>query len=298
MESKMKRSKAQFQSTGALILGNLLFGLVPVLQKWTFPYGGSGMLTGFYSTAIALLPLALLARKNHISLKPEKETASKLMILSAASACTTLLLWSSYSFIPVGVATTLHYIYPMLIALVMTVVFHETFSAGNGIALLLALGGVALIGMADLSGSSRTGLILALASGCTWAFYIVYLKRSGLSQCPVCLVNFYITLLNLILSFFACFMAKQLKCYTVWWAWLVVIAVGLLHRVAAYGLFQIGMRGTGPLFAGILCTFEPASALVFGLLLLGEGMVPKQAFGLFCIFLGVGVNLYTNAKKA
>ena len=218
--------------------------------------------------------------------------------MAGASACTTLLLWSSYSFIPVGVATTLHFVYPMLIAAAMTLFFGEHFSLGNGIALFLATCGVVLIGVADMSQASVTGVVLALVSGGFWAFYIIYLQRSGLSDLNTSLVNFYIALMNMIMSLAACLFAGQLKTYTIWWAWLIIVLVSILHRVIGYGLFQLGMRKVQPVSAGILCTFEPASALVFGIIILHESVTAKQVGGLVCILSAVLENLGANYRNA
>ena len=292
------RNKEQLMCVGALITGNLIFGLVPALQKITFPYGGSGLLTGFYSSFLALFSLAFMAHRSKVSLIPERAVFAKLLVLACASACTTLLLWSSYSFIPVGVATTLHFVYPMLIAAAMTLFFGERFSLGTGIALFLATCGVVLIGVADMSQASVTGVILALVSGGFWAFYIIYLQRSGLSELNTSLVNFYIALMNMIMSLAACLFTGQLRTYTIWWAWLIIIAVSILHRVVGYGLFQLGMRRVQPVSAGILCTFEPASALVFGIIILHESVTAKQVGGLACILCAVVVNLCANYRNA
>ncbi len=295
---KKIKNKDQIVCVGALITGNLIFGLVPTLQKITFPYGGSGLLTGFYSSLLALFSLAFMAHESKVSLIPERAIFRKLLILAGASACTTLLLWSSYSFIPVGVATTLHFVYPMLIAAAMTLFFGEHFSLGNGIALFLATCGVVLIGVADMSQASVTGVVLALVSGGFWAFYIIYLQRSGLSDLNTSLVNFYIALMNMIMSLAACLFAGQLKTYTIWWAWLIIVLVSILHRVIGYGLFQLGMRKVQPVSAGILCTFEPASALVFGIIILHESVTAKQVGGLVCILSAVLVNLGANYRNA
>ena len=295
---KKIKNKDQIVCVGALITGNLIFGLVPTLQKITFPYGGSGLLTGFYSSLLALFSLAFMAHESKVSLIPERAIFRKLLILAGASACTTLLLWSSYSFIPVGAATTLHFVYPMLIAAAMTLFFGEHFSLGNGIALFLATCGVVLIGVADMSQASVTGVVLALVSGGFWAFYIIYLQRSGLSDLNTSLVNFYIALMNMIMSLAACLFAGQLKTYTIWWAWLIIVLVSILHRVIGYGLFQLGMRKVQPVSAGILCTFEPASALVFGIIILHESVTAKQVGGLVCILSAVLVNLGANYRNA
>lgn len=278
----------------SLITSNLLFGFIPVLQKFTFSYGGNGLLTALYSSIISLIPLFILAHHFNISLKPDIATAKKLFFLCICSVCTILFLWSSYSYIPVGIATTLHYIYPIIIALTMTIVYHEPFSIRSLISLSLVIIGVCLTSISHEADIKPIGFFLAVISGFFWAFYIVYIEKSGLCHKPAYLINFYTTFANIPFIFIICVLSNSFILFHAPIPWLIIISVAFLHRICAYGLLQLGLRHIKPFSAGILCTFEPLSSILFGRLFFKEIITPIQTLGLFLILLGIFFNLYAN----
>lgn len=278
----------------SLIVSNLLFGFIPVLQKFTFSYGGNGLLTAFYSSIISLIPLTMLARHFKISLKPDTATAKKLFLLCICSVGTILFLWSSYSYIPVGIATTLHYIYPIIIALTMTIIYHEPFFIRNLLSLSLVIIGVCLTSISHEANIKPIGFIFALISGFFWAFYIIYIEKSGLCYKPAYLINFYTTFANIPFIFIICILSNNFIVFHKSIPWLIIIAVAFLHRICAYGLLQLGLRHITPFSAGILCTFEPLSSILFGRLFFKEIITPIQTLGLFLILLGIFFNLYAN----
>lgn len=282
----------------SLTMGNILFGFGPVLQKFTFPYGGSGLLTAFYSSAFGLIPLFILIKYNHLSLKSVRPIAGKLAVLCIGSSGALLFLWSSYNYIPTGLATTLHYIYPMAIAVAMTVFYHEPFTGKKAVALLLVLCGIARIGASGGATLNPTGMVLALVSGFFWAFYIIYMEKSGLCEQPSPLISFCTTFANVPFALLVCAVTGKLVLYSAPCAWGIVVAVALLHRTVACSLFQIGLRRVEPVSAGILCTFEPVSALVFGYFLLGEAVSARQLSGLIFILSGIIVNVLAGKKRS
>ena len=157
--------------------------------------------------------------------------------------------------------------------------------------------GIAGMSVSDGTDFKLIGILLALISGFFWAVYIIYMEKSRLCENSPVLVNFYTTLANVPFTLIACLASGNLGVYSVTWAWGIVAIVAVLHRVIAYGLFQFGLRCVNPFTAGVLCTFEPISALVFGMLLLGERISLRQLVGLLLVLSGICVNLLTSRKK-
>ena len=280
---KKIKNKDQIVCVGALITGNLIFGLVPTLQKITFPYGGSGLLTGFYSSLLALFSQGVpdtgagdIQEAPYIG-RGQRLYDPALMVL--------LQLYTG------GGGHHSAFCIPHADSGGHDALFRGAFFPGKWnrpFSRNLRRG-------FDWGGGHVPGQRYRCCSG---AWYIIYLQRSGLSDLNTSLVNFYIALMNMIMSLAACLFAGQLKTYTIWWAWLIIVLVSILHRVIGYGLFQLGMRKVQPVSAGILCTFEPASALVFGIIILHESVTAKQVGGLVCILSAVLVNLGANYRNA
>ena len=131
---------------------------------------------------------------------------------------TTLMLFIAFSLIDVGVATTIHFIYsilfyvvclsitkhfiyPVFVSIVCVLFYKERLGLQKFIALLIATAGIAcfFLGVdmsAGFSGGTFLGLFLAVASGVTYAFYIIYMDKSGLKNQPVFKISFYVALMS------------------------------------------------------------------------------------------------------
>ena len=141
-------------------------------------------------------------------------------------------------------------------------------------ALLIATSGIAcfFFGMdvkAGLSGGTFLGLVLAVASGMTYAFYFIYMDKSGLKNQPVFKITFYVALMSSIAMGIYGTVTNELVLSSLttksWW---ISLAFSLLCTVIALSLLQIGIKHVGASTAAILTTFEPITSIVCGVLLL------------------------------
>lgn len=284
----------------SLVIGSaVIYGVCPTLMKTTYAYGGNGLLSTFYTCLFALPFLYLWARLSRASLRIDAQTLRKLCILGLGTCPTSLLLYSSYAFIPVGMSTTLHFIYPVATAVYLSCFFKERLGLLRLGALALAVGGIAALSAGSLAPGSLIGILLAAGSGLTWAFYMVYMEKSGAKDLPACVLNFYMALLNAVCAGAACLVTGSFAVYSAAPVWLLVVFTAVLQRVAGNAMFQVGLRGTSSFSAGIFSTFEPITSVLLGVLLLSERFTGAQLVGLVLILGGIALNLYagTGAVK-
>jgi len=287
------------RATGMLlVMGSaIIYGITPTLMKVTFAYGGNGLLSTFYTSIFSLPMLWLWARLAGISLRVDKATFGRIALLSLGVWPTSLLLYSSYMFIPVGMATTFHFIFPVVTAIYLTVFYHEKFGLINIAALALSVGGIACMSANGLSGGSFIGILLALSSGFTWAFHIVYVKKSGLSSQHPALINFYMALSNTVFAGLACLITDgRIALYSTLPIWVLVIFTAFIHRVTAGAMFQIGIRSTSAFSASIFSTFEPVVSIIVGVLFLHERFTFAQVAGLMLILSSIVCTVFAGKK--
>ena len=216
--------------------------------------------------------------------------AGRLLLLLGACP-TSLLLYSSYSYLPVGLSTTLHFIFPLVMAVYLRIFYRERLKKNQVFCLVLTLLGLAMASSSSFGGGSFPGIVLAVASGFTWAFYMVYIQKSGLTALPPAVLNFYLCLGNLVTSGLFCLATGNLVLYSANWVWSVVLVTALLQRILANILYQLGMRHISPLSTGILSTFEPLTSILFGALYLKEHLLPFQLAGAFLILCAICANV-------
>ena len=117
---------------------------------------------------------------------------------------------------------------------------------------------------AGFSGGTFLGLFLAVASGVTYAFYIIYMDKSGLKNQPVFKISFYVALMSSIAMGIFGIGTGELTLTTLTpQAWFISTVFALLCTVVALSLLQIGIKHVGASTAAILTTFEPITSIIW-----------------------------------
>ena len=176
------------------ILSALLFAISPVLVSWTYGWGNNPLTMVMFRNLFVLPVLLMLMKKGHAAIRLPREQFFQLLFIAAMGSCLTpLLLYSSYSYIGVGAGTTLHFFYPIFVALFCRFFYHETLGKAKIRALILALTGT-LFFMDFSNLTNLAGVAMALTSGMTYAFYMVLLEKQGLSRLNPFLCSFWLAL--------------------------------------------------------------------------------------------------------
>lgn len=289
----------KLRAVGYVILSAVLYGCMPVMTKLVYAGGGNSFSVTFYEGFFSLFALLFVMRKSGVSLRVSRTVLKKLVILGVfGSTATVLLLYYSYSRIPAGLSTTLHYIYPVMVTLMLAVRYKEKIGVWSVAALGMAVSGIALISTVSDGTVDAIGVAAALASGCMWAFYMVYLDKSGLSGENGFVVCFYVAMTNVILCGGGALVTGNLKPLTTPAAWILVIAASIVGRVIAGPLLQLGIAQTGSMVAGILSTLEPITSMLLGWVVLGEAMTAQKTGGVALVLGGVILTITLGAASS
>lgn len=284
------------------MLSAITFGFAFTLGPMTYGEGGSNPTTLTFLRNVLSLPVLLfilLIKKIPISVT-KKEFVSLSILGGIGNAVTTLMLFISFALIDVGIATTIHFIYPVFVTLGCVIFYKEKLGLQKIIALLIATSGIAcfFFGVdmsAGFSGGTFLGLVLAIASGVTYAFYIIYMDKSGLKNQPVFKITFYVALMSSIaMGIYGTAVGELTLATLTTKAWFISLAFSLLCTVVALSLLQIGIKHVGASTAAILTTFEPITSIICGVFLLGESVTFIKVIA--CILIMTGVVILSLSK--
>ena len=200
-----------------------------------------------------------------------------------------------------GLATSVMFIYPAIVALIMFFFFRERLGLVSWIALLCSLCGVGLLYEGNGSVSLQ-GLWLVFLSALSYSFYIIGLKYSPLQKLSSESLTFYQMLLGL--PVFLCMAAGgngiQLPGDMIGWG--CAFGLALFPAMLSILFMALALRYIGPTKTSILTAVEPMTAIFFGVLVFHEVLTIKQIFGVIVILLSVtlvvtGKNLKLPGKK-
>lgn len=278
-----------------VLIAAALYGIMPALIKNAYNYGANGFNVTFYM-AVLSVPVYLtiiLVRRYPLTLPGKK--IGQCVVAGLADMGTFLLLYLSYSYIPVGIATMLNFIYPVTVALAMHFLFGDKFGKMKIGALAVYLAGLMLLYGGDLSGSWQ-GFVLAIASGLSYTVHAVYLDKTGLSEENVYTVGLYKTIVVAVFTGIAGLAMNVPMVITGWGGWSSILVSTLLCRVVSGTLVLIGIRGLGAFLPSVLSTAEPVVALLTGWLLLGEIVSGVQGIGVALIMAAILLIVFSDWK--
>ena len=279
------------------ILSALLFAISPVLVSWTYGWGNNPLTMVMFRNLFVLPVLLILMKKDHTAIRLPREQFFQLLFIAAMGSCLTpLLLYSSYSYIGVGAGTTLHFFYPIFVALFCRFFYHETLGKAKIRALILALTGT-LFFMDFSNLTNLAGVAMALTSGMTYAFYMVLLEKQGLSRLNPFLCSFWLALfaaadLFVVGSFTGslCFQQPAVS-------YLTMIIIAMMTSFLAVVLLQKGIEALGSSTASIFCLFESIGSVICGALFLHEELTISKILGCLIIILAVVLLIMAGRKN-
>lgn len=270
------------------VVSSATFGLVPLFAIPALKAGVSVNSVVFYRFAISalLVGLVLLARRE--SFRIAKRQLPVIAGFALLYAATSFLLTQSYLYIPSGLATTLHFLYPVLVTILMVVLFKERLSVPVAVATLLALGGIYLLSGSNGSEVNPTGMALALTTVFTYASYIVGLNRSSIGRIDSLKLTFYILstgslffLVNLLVR------GEGLAPIPSWKSGIDLFMLALVPTLISNLTLILAVKHIGSTTTAVLGCMEPLTAVVMGILFLGESCSRVQAWGIGIILVAV-----------
>ena len=277
------------------MISSITFGFAFTLGPMTYGAGGSNPVTLTFLRNFLSLPfLLLIALFLKIDLRITKNQLKHLIILGfIGSSTTTLMLNIAFSHIDVGIVTPIHFTYPIFVTLGCVLFFHEKLSKQKIIALVIAMSGIGCffiesLNSASFNSSTLIGLILAVASGVFFAFYIIFMDRSGLKSESPFKITFYVAITSSIAMFLYGTSTNQLALSSITTkSWIISAVFAFLCTVVALSLLQVGIKHIGASEAAVISTFEPITSVVFGVLLLNERITLLKIVACILIFVGV-----------
>lgn len=279
-------SKAKGYLLGAIAAAT--YGMNPLFALPLYETGmdPDSVLFFRYLFAIPLLGVMLKARGRTFRLK--RGEVPPLLAMGLLVAVSSLTLFQSYNFMDAGIASTLLFVYPIMVALIMAFVFKEKLTLQTVLCIALALGGIGLLyKTADGSTLSLTGTALVMVSALLYAVYIVGINQSSLKHVATLKVTFYVLLFGVTLFLGRILYGGDLILPEKWYLWGNLIALAVFPTAISFLCTTGAIQYIGSTPTAILGALEPVTAILFGITVFGERLTLRESLGLALIITAV-----------
>lgn len=250
-----------------------------------------------YLFAIPLLGIMLKARGRDFKL--HRREIVPLIALGLLVALSSLALFLSYNYMQAGIASTLLFVYPIFVALIMAFGFREKLSLQTVLCILLALGGIGLLyKTADGATLNLTGTILVMVSALSYAVYIIGVNRPVLQSVATLKVTFYVLLFGLSLFMVRLDFGTAVMLPEKWYLWGNLVALAVFPTAISFLCTTGAIQYIGSTPTAILGALEPVTAVFFGVTIFGESLTPRTGVGILLIILAVSFIVAGNRISA
>lgn len=244
----------------------------------------------FYRYAIAVLIYGLwLKIVKKMSFKLHKEEILPLLFLGIFFSLSSLTLFEAFHYIEAGIACTILFIYPILVALIMAIFFREKLTKTVIFAIFVTSLGICLLynGKTGMSLNIH-GIGLVLTSALLYALYIVGVKKiKAIQHVHRAKMSFYVMFFGLIVYIVNLKGCTQLQMLNNPILWLYTIGLALLPTIISLETINISIKLAGPTTTAILGALEPLTAIFFGVIFFNEQLTFRIIEGVTLILLGV-----------
>ncbi len=241
-----------------------------------------------YMMAIPVMGLLLRIRGHSFSLASGR--LAELAVLGVVVALSSLLLFLSYNYMDSGVASTLLFVYPVMVALIMAFRYGERLPPVTVVCIAVTLVGIMMLNRtAAGAGLSATGIWMVMLSSAAYAVYIVAINRPRFRDIPTLKVIFYVLLFGVSVFAVRILFNGMLTLPSQWYMWGCLLALALLPTAVSFFCTTLSIQYIGPTPTAILGALEPVVAIFVAVAVFGDILTPRQVAGMVLILSAVTV---------
>lgn len=294
-----KHMNSQLRGVVNGIISGVSFGMIPL---FSIPVIAAGMdnvsilVYRFLFGSAAMLAILLLRKTN---MRVSLSELLRIVLLAIFYITTALATLECYKYLSSGIATALVYTDPIWCALIGLAFLGDKFSIKLTSSILLAsLGVMMMTGVFSGDGTfSMIGLLLGLASGLAYGIYLILVPRLKVKHIASLKLTFYVFFTGMwLLIAFSLMTNGGVEEVPDSSCWLDLALLGLIPTAISNICVTVSLKLIDSTIVAILGAFEPLTAMVVGVVILGEPLGFIGVVGGMLILVAVAI-LTINPQK-
>lgn len=276
------------------------FGLAPFFSITLLLAGFSAFEVLSYRWGVASVVLIAFGLLSGCNFRLTRKDLGVVFLLSLLRAVTSFSLIIAYQNIASGVASTIHFMYPLAVALAMMFFFQERKSLLVMLAVLMSLLGAALLSMGELdakNGNTIVGLVAACVSVFSYAGYIIGVRTTRAVQINSTVLTCYVMGLGTLFYLIGVFSTSGIQWVTDGYTWLIILGLALPATAISNITLVHAIKYAGPTLTSILGAMEPLTAVVIGVFVFKELFTVNSAVGILLILIAVSIVVFRRQKS-
>lgn len=264
------------------------YGMNPLFALPLFENGMNSISVLFFRYLTSIPLLLIMAKLRGRSLRLNKGELLPIVFIGLMFVLSSITLFNSYTHMDAGIASTLLFVYPIIVALIMRIFYKEKINFFTVLCMFITLLGISLL-LKNESGTplSPIGMVLVFISALTYSIYIVTINKSRLKSVTTIKITIYVLFIGLIVLASYLIVDGNIYYPTEWYLWGNILALALFTTVISLVFTTLAVQYIGSTSTAILGALEPVTALIFGVTVFGEVISVKEWCGIVLIIFAV-----------
>ena len=276
--------------TAAGLLAAVTYGLNPLFALPLQAEGMGSVTILFYRYLLAIPVVGVMMVVRGRSFHVRFSQGLMLLLMGVLMGLSSLLLFESYTLMDAGIASTLLFVYPLMVALIMAAGFSERLSPLTWICLVGTTIGIFLLYSGEGGNPLNLfGTAMVMGSALCYALYIVGVNKSSLASLPTLTVTFYCLFAGLTVFIFPILTGETLGMPVGEAQWLRLLALAFFPTAVSLMCTTLAIAYVGSTVTAILGAMEPVTAVVIGVTVFQEHLTAKDVCGLLLIVVFVSL---------
>ena len=272
------------------VIAAATYGMNPLFALPLYEAGMNPESVLFFRYLFAIPVLGAMIKLRGRDFKLKRKEVFPLIIMGLLMALSSLTLFQSYNYMAAGIASTLLFVYPIMVALIMAFLFKEKLTLQTILCIMLALGGIALLYKGeDGSTLSLLGVLLVIVSALSYAIYIVAANRPLLREIATLKLTFYVLVFGFSLFLVRVDFGANLHVVDTWYLWGNLLALAVFPTAISFLCTTQAIQYIGSTPTAILGALEPLTAVFFGVTVFGESLTVRVGCGIMMIVFAVTI---------
>ena len=274
------------------IVASSTFGLLPL---FTLPVMGEGLTTFSilsYRMLFASILVAVLMLIGRVSFATNLKELRWFAVLGFLYYGSAALLFQAYGGMASGLATTLHFMYPVSVTVIMALVYKQCPSVVTICAIILSLIGVALLCLRESSTgvSSLLSIFWVLLSGVCYAVYLVLVSTvRRINQQNSQKLTFYVLMFSGAFFMLSTLQGGGLQIIPSVSAGINLLLMATLPTLLSNLALVRSVKNIGSTLTSVLGAMEPLTAIIVGILVFDESLRGLMVVGIILILVSVSL---------
>lgn len=272
------------------IISSASFGLIPLFAIPAMQHGMDFMNVISYRFLFATISLAVLLKIRKVSFGIQKSDLPTLLLLSFFYIISSVFLLWGYKFMPSGVATTIHFMYPVVTTVIMMLFFREKNSVARTLAILMAIAGVYSLSYSDSKGETDLlGVVIVLISAVGYALYLVAVGQRKNQSLKGLKLTFYVFLFSTMILLAGMFSTVNMHPIPDYTTAGNLLLLAIIPTIVSNLTLIEAIKYIGATRTSVLGAMEPVTAVVVGIAVFGETFTVSIAIGIMLIVSAVTI---------